>query len=78
MEALDRVGIPRHQGRANELGELENRQFFWMIAQGSGLVKDFGTFAFGLLQQMGSVKEFTVERWVFSHHDRAETRQGYA
>ena len=55
------------QGGCNELGELQNRQLFRVVAQSRRAVEHLGAFALGLAEQMGRVKIFAVKRRVFAH-----------
>ena len=72
MKAFDVQRVARDQGRTDELGPFQDGQFFRMVAQRAGLVEHPGALALGLLQQVGGVEKFAVERRVLAHHHRVE------
>ena len=45
MESANRLRVAGHQGRADELRKLQYGEFFWVITQCTGLVKNFRAFA---------------------------------
>ena len=72
VEAFDGLCLARDQSRADELGKLQDRQLFGVVAQSPRLVKHLGTLPLGLLQQVGGVKELAVKGRVFAHDHSAK------
>jgi hypothetical protein len=67
--------VARHQGRADVLRELQDRELFRVFAQRLRAVEDLRAFAPGLTQQMGGVEVLAVEGRVLAHQHRADVLQ---
>ena len=65
-----------HDGRGNELGEVQDGEFFVEVAHSLPAVEDFRVLAFGQGEQLGGVEVLHVERRIGTHNDRAEFGQG--
>ena len=65
-----------HDGRGNELREVQDGEFFVEVAHGLPAVEDFRASAFGQGKQLGGVEVLHVERRIGTHDDRAEFGQG--
>jgi hypothetical protein len=69
VEGFDVLRVLGHKRWTDQMWEIQNGQFFWVISQSRWIVEDPCTLFARVLQKMGRIEVLHVKRWILSHQN---------